>query len=106
MDDVKPCRRWLRTSLIALLIGVMLAGAWFGWQVKIVRDRKAALKGDRAIGLAVINNAAFRENPRPTVPFYRAWLGDVPVQCIIVVVDATQADKDRLSRQFPEAVVP
>src|SRR5262245_53532355 len=36
-----PKRRWLRFSLRSLLIVVTIFGVWLGWELQIVRHRKA-----------------------------------------------------------------
>ena len=40
---VSPKRRWFRFSLRTLFVVVTVFGFWLGWQLSIVRERKAVL---------------------------------------------------------------
>ena len=39
-----PKRRWFRFSLRTMFVVVTIFGVWLGWQLKIVRERKAILR--------------------------------------------------------------
>ena len=41
--DEKPKRRWFSFSLRTMFVVVTIFGVWLGWQLKIVRERKAVL---------------------------------------------------------------
>jgi hypothetical protein len=97
-------RRWLRFSVRTLLIAVTIFCVWLGWQVQIVRERKACLRW------IAINNHQFAEPLSPSPPRYalswhRRMLGDSGLMLLILRAEITDADLKRLQRAFPEATV-
>jgi hypothetical protein len=43
MTETKPKRSWFQFSLRMMFVALIVFGIWFGWQVSIVRERKALL---------------------------------------------------------------
>ena len=52
-------RRWLQFSLRGLLIVVTLVAVWLGWNVHVVRQRKAALAEIRSMRSALYFDVGF-----------------------------------------------
>jgi hypothetical protein len=101
----KRKRRWFQFRLRSLLIGVTLLAVpmgYVGWQVKIVRERRA-----------------LRENPQFCEPFFltedsqgtsalswmRRLFGDVESVGFIADDNVTDAELERCRAAFPEADV-
>jgi hypothetical protein len=118
----KRKRRWFQFSLRTLLVGVTLLAipcAYVGWQIKIVRERKALAREVSEAGgnlffvseaiqpmhRTFVVNGAMRGPPYPTVSRLRVWLGD-DVALGIVLPTSTPADTvKRVEQVFPEADV-
>ena len=70
--ETPPRRRWLRFSLRGLLVVVTALAVWLGWNVYVVRERKAALaelRKFRELGVNIYTNLANcmeDEKMRPT----------------------------------------
>lgn len=99
--------------LRTLLLVVTLVGLWLGWEVNVVRQRKALLRELKTRFYADVMKAAeyegrFPAGQAPTqvarVSTLRGWLGDEAVQEIRVVPTvAKESDQARIRRWFPEA---
>ena len=106
-------RRWLRFSLRGLLIVVTLVAVWLGWNVHVVRQRKAALAELRSSGklLAAYSVAMMGEmqvtrlSSEVQVTFVRKLLGDDPMAFIYFSPSAPISDLRRAKVLFPEADV-
>lgn len=80
---------------------------WLGWQAKIVRDRREArkwLEDNGGWSIAAFAHNSFSGDV-PAIPFWRKWLGDEPMTDIGPLPDATEQDRKRIKRLFPEAYV-
>jgi hypothetical protein len=86
---------------------VAAALAWIGWQVQIVRERKAALA---EAGMSVVFTTDMIEQlgaylpDNPHLPFWRRWLGDKAVKTI-APIGLVPEQCAKLKRLFPEAKV-
>jgi hypothetical protein len=114
--QTQPGRRWFRFSLRTMFIVVTVFACWFGWQTKIVRDRKAALTEARknpSFHVTTVADwlqwapVAVQAPETPSVSFVRRWLGDEPIYSISILghVDGSEAALDRFKNVFPEAQV-
>lgn len=96
-----PRRRWFRYSLRTMLVVVTVFAVWLGWELKFVRERKAFL--DWTIEERHIIRFTHFDGPAPAVPFWRRWLGDAPVQSVMLPHGSSEADLIRAQSLFPEA---
>ena len=89
--------RWLRFSLRGMLVLVMLCAVWLGWQVSLVRERRAIL-ADRAEQGDIPHT---RQHPS----WLRHWMRDEALDHLIVWSGGAQESPQtrRLQRVFPEA---
>lgn len=98
MDPMRRTLRrdWLTFRLRTLLLLVFVVSCWLGWQLKLVRDRKAFLTN-----VIYSGPANYITNPRPhsDLMFYRKWLGDINVERIDTW---NEADAKRADQLFPE----
>lgn len=105
-------RRWCRPryglrTLLLLLTGLSL---WLGWQTKIVRDRKEAVRDFEQQGILVYYKRE-RFKIDPSVPAWRRWLGDRPVDefrfnrdhAHWVKYNQHHPESERMELLFPEA---
>ena len=102
-----PKRRWLRFSTRTLLVAVTIFCVWLGWQVSIVRERKAVKQlllehGDKLFDAVVLGPGDTRWPATPSR--FRGWLGDT-VNFRVFAHDLSEAEFDRVCRAFPEADV-
>jgi len=103
----KQKRRYFRFSLRSLLIAVALLAlplGWFGWQVRIVSERKAvkAMLRARNLGLNGLQNFVPLDQ-WPHVPWYRTMLGDDTWRGIYLDRNAFSAEEiRRIKDTFPE----
>jgi hypothetical protein len=106
-----PRRRWLRFSLRTMFVLMTLVVLWLGWQVHIVRTRRAAVLELRNNPAAQIFTAAEFENPlgspkeAAVVSKLRLLLGDEPVSLIRYDSGWRAANLVRMKELFPEADV-
>jgi hypothetical protein len=109
-----PKRRWLRFGTRTMFAAFTVAAARLGWNVHLVRERKAAresLNGYAHTGLPpnmewyLEEIGHFKGVHAPTAPYsvsqLREWLGDEPVWFI----GCKPGHEGRMRRLFPEAVV-
>jgi hypothetical protein len=110
MTDSSHPRRRFQFRLRTLFIGVTLLAVplgYVGWQVKIVRERKAIIEGNELIGAMAID-ASGRDKVapgRPDIPWIRRLLGDQDYLNIFAPRSATDEDIERFRSVFPEAEV-
>jgi hypothetical protein len=102
--------RWPRFSLRTMFVVVAVFGVWLGWQVNTVHERRAVLDriGREKEGSAYNCRAGmFGRWDVPTVPFWREWLGDAPVENIILWDHEpfTPSEIEVIRKLFPEAHV-
>jgi hypothetical protein len=112
-----PGRRWFRFSLRTLFVVVTIVACWLGWNVNIVHQRRAmrSMIERRRGEVHVAHPTDWDEirrlerqllhYPSPVypdvqVPRLRAFLGDEPIEWIIVRTEAEVAEARAL---FPEA---
>jgi hypothetical protein len=89
-------RRRLQFSLRTMLLAFTLFAVWLGWELSVIRERKAFLKRVRYSGPA---NLVLNPRPHSDLPVYRRWLGDATVERI----DAeNEADAKVAEKLFPE----
>ena len=112
-------RRWFSFSLRTLFVVVTLGCCWLGWQLNIVRERKAAMawiadKGGNMQEWEVPENPSqwLATRPRLFADKYwhisriRRWRGDRPFYYISLVhTDATWEQRQDVASLFPEAFV-
>ena len=116
--ETPPRRRWLRFSLRGLLVVVTALALWLGWNVYVVRERKAMFAELREIPgvmvypvselrAAMPSLDSFPHPPFATVSRFRELLGDAPVQAILFAREPTPNPTDiaRARGMFPEANV-
>ena len=99
--------RWLRFSLRGLLIGVTLVAIWLGWNVHVVRQRKAALAELKEFRPVVKNTS--REDlyfiNEKKLFFVRKLMGDAHVDLFMFGSVISESEKERLKALFPEAEI-
>jgi hypothetical protein len=110
MNETKPKRRWFRFSLRTLFVAVTALACWLGWQVNIVRQRRAILDtiGRANEGVKYnLRGGIFRRFDEPTVPIWREWLGDAPVLNIALweYEPFAPSEIETIKKLFPEAHV-
>lgn len=110
--------RWLRYGIRTLLVAVTLFCVWLGWQVSIVRERKAVLRligerdGNFAVYEPIKDDPTSPWYPGPTdedyppdlIPWYRLIMSDLHVWHIYTG-SMSSVEVDRARRAFPEAEV-
>ena len=87
-------RRWFRFSLRGLLVALTVVAVWLGWNVHVVRQRKAAL--------AAPSVETWTPASVLSLPPWRRWFGD---QAVGIIVSDDPAHVVTLNRLFPEAEV-
>jgi hypothetical protein len=101
-----PKRSWCSYSLRTLFVVVTVFGIWLGWELESIRARKEFLATDPAR----IAGMAYEEIyapliPYPTIPFWRAWLGDKPQATINISSTSPIEDFERAKGLFSEALI-
>jgi len=109
-------RRWLRFSVRTLLAAVTIFCVWLGWQMQIVRERKVLRDAIEHRGgwVDLVNqpNAyggsmwlVYKDqiSPVPSVPTWRQWLGDVPIERVVLPLRASRDEWTNARRAFDEA---
>ena len=121
-----PNRRWFRFSLWALFLVVTVFGIWLGWQVNIVRRRRAMAESIHSRGGLIYQSpsdpcaknwpephaSAYRKSVLITgaaepefIPPWRRWLGDEPIAYVRLPKQTTQVDLDAIAAVFPNAEI-
>ena len=103
--------RVFRFSLRTLLVVVTVVCVWLGWQLSIVRQRRAKiteLEGRHWVFVggddsSLRYRAGFER--RNKFPDFRRWLGDQPIFCIGIQADASAVEVHEISALFPEALL-
>jgi hypothetical protein len=112
-------RRWFQFGLGTLLMVVTLVALVLSWELRLVRKRQDALamiserQGvvERPIGQTVLARrgelcGVARDYESPTLPFWRVWLGDAPVDCFLLpAVTFSKEEMLGIARAFPESDV-
>jgi hypothetical protein len=109
MDAPKPRRRWFTFSLRTLFVVVTVLCVWLGLEFRFVRERQAWVQVNKAMirpaePTRVGSGVGMYISSRPTIsyfPFWRRWLGDVPVPSIVFPEGWTDHETEK--RLFPEA---
>lgn len=105
VEPPKRRRRWSQFSLRSLMIVVTLfcvAAGWFATQARAVRDRKAALYNHARF--IILYSFLDEQDRRANWPL-RQWLGDVPIEHMVVTHDIPPDDFETIRHAFPEAMV-
>jgi hypothetical protein len=104
-------RRWLRFSVRTLLIAVTVFCVWLGWQVSIVRERKAVMTDldKELVESAVLNREYVSRTRNRTLPYAEVtWrqrvLGD-ELHATVLLLDAGRHRYEDVAKLFPEADV-
>ena len=98
-------RRRLSFRLRTLFVVVTVAGCWLGWQIHIVRERRGVLNHLRG-GVGIVQISVSGTRSEVNIPFWRSWLGDEPIACLILPAKTFSRDDLRRVRSlFPEADV-
>lgn len=104
-------RRWLRFSLRTMFVLVTAVALWLGWELSMVRARRAALVELRNDPAVQVFTAAEFESPleppdgAAALSQLRILLGDRSVAVIRFDPGHQQAEVDRAHELFPEADV-
>jgi hypothetical protein len=96
MNDT-PTRRWYQCGLGTLFMAITLLAVWLSWELDYIRERRETRNEVEAKHIQFLF-----AHPKQSIPFWRVWLGDEPVDCISVL----SSDRDqvmRIKRLFPEA---
>ena len=115
-----PKRHWFRFSLRTLFVVVTIFGVWFGWQLKLVRNRKvilSELKHEMSTEFVCDVLEEVELNPRneivfsrgqfehARVPLTRRLLGDETIWFLMVSESLDPSLIDRVEVAFPETVL-
>ena len=112
MADPPALRRRFQFRLRTLMIGVTLFAlipcGYFGWQAKIVRERKAwvahqpfRLRTDTPKNVTELAQG----DPTRSPSRVRLWLGDESVEFIVIPNSSTAEELKLAASLFPESVV-
>ena len=96
-----PRRRWFRFSLRTLLVMVTVFGAWFGVQVKWIRDRHEWLKNHPQVIIWADNRGG--PNELVPAPWSLRILGEPGIRKLYPGYRASRADFEQAKALFPEA---
>ena len=99
--------RWLRFSLRTMFVLVTAVALWLGWQLSIVRQRRAALAELRENPAAHVFTDIELDQARQAVgvPKVRMLLGDRPVAIIRFDAGQPASELARVKKLFPESDV-
>ncbi|HEY2839291.1 MAG TPA: hypothetical protein VGJ26_09090 [Pirellulales bacterium] len=115
MDRSAPSKRWFRYSLRTLFVVVTLIALGLGFEMKRIHNRhamRAWLRDGNGWELTWEDYKSTPSQPSKTpgdptmqIPRWRMWLGDEPMAQIGFEKSATPADRERVKRLFPEAMI-
>jgi hypothetical protein len=98
-----PKRRCFRWSLQTMFVAVTVFACWLGWQVHIVRERRA-LREWFANSETLLDGQVDTIRQPARIPFWRSWLRDQPTTCIWLHIPDEDTER-RVRCCFPEAEV-
>lgn len=114
----KPRRRWFRFSLRTMFVVATLVCLWLGWELSVVRQRRALrqeLAGNAAFNFVTADAMAVQVMVAPmggvpvaSVPRVRRWLGDEAIDQIWYLrhyEGFSESALKRIEATFPEAEV-
>jgi hypothetical protein len=106
MTSASP-RRWLRFSLRTMFVLVTAVALWLGWELNIVRQRRAALDelGNNQAVHVFTDIQLDTSEGRVGVPKLRMLLGDQPVALIRFDAGQPESELSRVKELFPESDV-
>lgn len=111
MPDQPSHRRRFQFRLRTLMIGVTLLAVpcgYFGWQAKIVRERKAMRIETEQHGTETIDFDGIVWNPesKPKPSLVRRWMGDKALfEADVQLRDLDSPYTARIKEVFPEATI-
>jgi hypothetical protein len=104
-----PKRRWFQFCLETIFLLVAILAGWLAWESKFARDREALIARFSGSGefklMALRRDVAYPDwFKQPTIPVWRCWLGDEPINSVVSTDEMTDpADIKTLERFFPKA---
>src|SRR5690242_2872948 len=101
-------RPWFQFSLRTLMMAVTLLAIACGYvasQARIVGIRNAARARIEALGGQYKVGGAIFGDYEEEVPLVRRWLGDEPVNFVLLPESASSSDEQRIREVFPDVVV-
>ncbi len=107
-ESPKRNRRWYQFSLRTLLIVVTLLAMTCGYvasEAKIVGVRNAARARIESLGGQYKVGGAIFGDYEEKVPLVRRWLGDEPVNFVLLPDSASSSDEQRIREVFPDVVI-
>ncbi|MBI2826476.1 MAG: hypothetical protein HYX69_17510 [Planctomycetia bacterium] len=102
----KPRRRRFQFSLGTLLLVMTLFAVWLAWELRFIRERQAFMAWVEKTLATEVNHAwLFDPLAKPAqIPTWRRWLGDKPVDVLLLPYVATDADAEKArSSSLPAA---
>ncbi len=102
----KRKRRWFQFSLRTLCVIVTLfcvGASWIGSQARTIQERKAALASHSRF-IILYSFVDGPDRSEVTSPIKR-WLGDMPVEHMVLSPDTPPADLNTIRETFPEAEI-
>ena len=96
---------WLTFSLRTMFVVVTVFAVWLGWELKYVRDRKAALdlltqSGGTTVIYGTLSNPVSLPVP---IPWWRRLLGDEGIPYLLFPATWTDEECNHAIQLFPEA---
>jgi hypothetical protein len=96
----------LQFSLLTLFVALTVFAMGLGWELSVVRERKAWRRAHQAlIREAYSGDGALLDLTRavPHIPWWRSLMGDTPVAILSFPEGWADSDCDHAVRLFPEA---
>ena len=103
-------RRWFRFGLRTLFVALTIPGVWLGWELHVVRERKAMrawldehhcqVMGVPRKGVMLVPSGQLSQFPK-----YRTYFGEDRVYWIILREQLPAAVIENIQTIFPEALV-
>jgi hypothetical protein len=116
-NDPQPRRRWFSFSLRTLFVVMTLLACWLGWELSVIRERKAvrqqlAAKGTFQFTTSAVYAERYQGGPPPSsipkISMIRTWLGDEAIAEIWHSYhhdEFFEADRKLAAETFPEAEI-